>query len=136
MTAKLTGVVRERLEAPTYWHLACLNADGSPQASPMWLDLRGESILINTAKSHLKYKNLARRPLVAMSNNDATDNPFDHIQIRGRVVEIIEGEQAEGDIDDLCQKYTGESPYPWRAPGEQRVSFLIEPTHVRHFSPS
>ena len=36
----------------------------------------------------------------------------------------------EADIDSLAQKYIGQSPYPWRSPGEQRVSFLVEPTHV------
>ena len=37
---------------------------------------------------------------------------------------------AERDIDMLAQKYIGQSPYPWRREGEQRVTFLIEPSHV------
>ena len=40
------------------------------------------------------------------------------------------GDQAEADIDSLAQKYIGQSPYPWRSPGEQRISYLVEPTHV------
>src|SRR3954470_19505495 len=91
MAAELPDLVRKRLEEPNYWHLACLNVDGSPQASPMWVDLRGDLILLNTAKSHRKYENLKQNPAVALSNNDATENPFDHVQIRGRVVEVIEG---------------------------------------------
>jgi hypothetical protein len=50
--------------------------------------------------------------------------------IQGRVVDEVVGEQAEADIDALAQKYLGEERYPWRSPGEQRVTFLVEPTHV------
>jgi len=136
MAAELPDLVRERLAAPTYWHLACLNPDGTPQASPMWVDLREGLILLNTAKSHRKYENLKRNPAVALSNNDATENPFDHVQIRGRVVEVIEGRQAEDDIDALARKYIpGAERYEFRAPDEERVSFLVEPTHVRHYVP-
>ena len=45
------------------------------------------------------------------------------------------GDEAEADIDSLAQKYLGQSPYPWRKEGEQRVSFVIEPTHVYHQDP-
>jgi hypothetical protein len=45
-------------------------------------------------------------------------------------VDSITGDQAEKDIDDLAQKYIGQTPYPWRQPGEQRVTFVIEPEHV------
>jgi PPOX class probable F420-dependent enzyme len=136
MATELSDVVRERLEAPNYWHLACLNPDGSPQASPMWVDLRDGKILLNTAKSHRKYANLKGNPNVALSNNDATENPFDHVQIRGRVVEVIEGQDAEDDIDSLARKYIpGAERYDFRAPDEERVTFLVEPTHVRHYVP-
>ena len=35
----------------------------------------------------------------------------------------------------LAEKYLGQTPYPWRKEGEQRVSFVIEPTHVYHQDP-
>ncbi|HEY7044045.1 MAG TPA: pyridoxamine 5'-phosphate oxidase family protein [Nocardioidaceae bacterium] len=136
MAAELPELVRQRLQEPTYWHLACIDTDGRPQASPMWVDLRDDRILINTAKSHRKYASLKENLDVGLSNNDATDNPFDHVQIRGRVVSVVEGQEAEDDIDDLARKYIpGAERYDWRAPGEERVTFLIEPTHVRHYRP-
>src|SRR3954468_17198725 len=114
MATVLPDIVRERLAEPHYWHLACLNTDGTPQASPMWVDLRGDRILLNTAKSHKKYRNLTENPSVALSNNDATDNPFDHVQVRGRVADVIEGQQAEDDIDALARKYIpGAKEYEW-----------------------
>jgi PPOX class probable F420-dependent enzyme len=136
MASELPDLVRQRLQAPNYWHLACIDTNGTPQASPMWVDLRGDQIILNTAKSHRKYESLKQNPAVALSNNDATDNPFDHVQIRGRVVSVVEGQEAEDDIDALASKYIpGAERYDWRAPGEERATFVIEPTHVRHFSP-
>ena len=133
MARDLDETVRERLAAPTYWHLATINKDGAPQSSPVWLDLRDDHIIVNTATRHLKYANMRRDPNVALSNM-ATDNPFDHVQIRGRVVDVIEGEQAESDIDAMARKYTG-NDYLFREPDEKRATFVIEPTFVRHFVP-
>lgn len=134
MTAELNDIVRKRLEGPEYWHLATISDDGSPSSSPMWLDLRDGKILINTAAAHAKNSSLRSNPTVALSHI-AADNPFDHVQIRGKVVEVIEGDAADRDINGLTKKYTGQDEYGWRAPGETRVTFLIEPTYVRHFVP-
>ena len=43
--------------------------------------------------------------------------------IRGRVVEIREGDEAVADIDRLGKKYRGWDRYPL-GEGEQRVSYL------------
>ena len=134
MAVELNDIVRKRLEGAEYWHLATISADGSPNSSPMWLDLREGKILINTAAAHAKNSSLRKNPNIALSHT-AADNPFDHVQIRGKVVEVIDGGTAEQDIDALTKKYTGQDEYGWRAPGETRVTFLIEPTYVRHFVP-
>ena len=42
----------------------------------------------------------------------------------------ISGAAWTADIDSLAKKYIGQDVYPWRAPGEQRISFLVDPTHV------
>ncbi len=47
-------------------------------------------------------------------------------QVRGRVVERLDGDAAWEVIDRLAQKYTGH-PYPLRS---DRVVFLIEPEHA------
>jgi PPOX class probable F420-dependent enzyme len=131
MAAELTGKIRQALEEPQFWHLATLNPDGSPQATTVWIDLRGDRILVNTALGRKKPRNLARDPRVALSWNDPHD-PQHAISIQGRVVESYEGDPAEADIDALAKKYIGEDVYPWRTPGMKRISYLIEPTHVFH----
>jgi PPOX class probable F420-dependent enzyme len=123
--------VRERLEAPVFWHLATLNEDGAPQVTPMWVDVEGDVVVFNTAVGRVKEENLRRDPRVSLSSIDA-DNPYDRIEIRGRVVEFVEGDEADASMNRLSKKYTGIDPYPWRVPGERRVIMRVEPTRVRH----
>jgi PPOX class probable F420-dependent enzyme len=134
MSVELAGEVREKFEEPNFWHLATINPDGSPQTTVVWAHTRDGRILVNTALNRIKPRNIRHDPRVAISVYYA-ENPYANIQIQGRVVETITGEQAENDIDMLSEKYTGQTPYPWRGEGEQRVSFLIEPTRVFHRPP-
>jgi PPOX class probable F420-dependent enzyme len=125
--AELPDEVREAIEAPNFWHLATVNPDGSPQSTTVWVHTRDGKIIVNTALGRKKPRNLEREPRVALSWDNGQ---YKSVSIQGRVVDSITGDQAEKDIDDLAQKYIGQTPYPWRQPGEQRVTFVIEPEHV------
>jgi PPOX class probable F420-dependent enzyme len=127
--AELPDSVRETVEGKNFWHVATVNPDGSPQVTPMWVMARDGHIVLNTALGRRKARNLEQDPRVALSLTDP-DNVYKSLQIQGRVVETITGDQAEADIDTLSEKYTGQTPYPWRSPGEQRVTFLVEPIKV------
>ncbi|MBB6076996.1 PPOX class F420-dependent oxidoreductase [Streptomyces paradoxus] len=122
--------MRERLLAPNFWHLATVGADGAPQVSPMWADIEGEYVMVNTSMGRVKEENLRRNPYVSLSHHDPA-NPYDRAEIRGKVVRFVEGEAAERSMDRLARKYLGEDRYPWLLPGERRVMLLIEPTRVR-----
>jgi len=128
---KLPDAVRKKLEAPSFWHVATLNADGSPQVTPMWVDVEGDHVIFNTAVGRVKEENLRRDPRVSLSHID-TENPYDRVEIRGRVVEFIEGDEAWSCMDRLAKKYLGVDVYPWRIPGERRVIMRVAPTRVRH----
>ena len=128
---KLDEEVRGRVEAPNFWHLATLNRDGSPHVTPMWVDLEGDFVMFNTAIGRAKVENLRRDPRVSLSHIDA-ENPYDRVEIRGRVVQFVEGDEAERCMDRLAKKYVGLDVYPWRMPGEWRIMLLVEPTRVRH----
>ena len=78
-----------------------------------------------------KPRNIERNPHVALSWVDP-ENGYHCASIQGKVVDSYTGDQAEADIDSLAEKYLGETPYPWRQPGEQRVTYVVEPTHVYH----
>lgn len=116
-------------DTKAFAHLATIMADGSPQITPVWFDYDGAHVIINSAKGRVKDANLRRNPEVALAISDPS-NPYRYLQIRGRVVEITE-EGAEAMIDRLCYKYTGQEVYPWRRPGEQRVTYKIAPEKVQ-----
>ncbi|HXV32821.1 MAG TPA: PPOX class F420-dependent oxidoreductase [Gaiellaceae bacterium] len=127
--AELSDRARRIIEAPNLAFLAEVMEDGSPHVSPVWIALENGYITFNTAVGRLKDRNMRRDPRVAISIAER-DDFYDKIDIRGRVVAIVEGEEAERQIDELAKKYIGRDTYPWRRPGEARVKVLVEPLVV------
>jgi PPOX class probable F420-dependent enzyme len=127
--AELDANVRSKIEGPNLAFLADVMEDGSPHVSPVWIALENGYLTFNTAVGRVKEKNMRRDPRVAISVADK-DNFFDKVDIRGRVVEMIEGEEADRQIDQLAKKYLGEDEYPWRSPAETRVKVLVLPLVV------
>ncbi|MEU2242630.1 PPOX class F420-dependent oxidoreductase [Streptomyces sp. NPDC018338] len=130
MTELLPPDIRERIEAPHLWYVATVDADGAPHVSPMWVGLDGDLVFFNTAVGRIKERNLRRDPRVSLSQADRAD-PFDRVQIRGRVVRFVEGAEADRNMDLLAAKYLGTDRYAWGIPGERRVVALVEPTRIR-----
>jgi PPOX class probable F420-dependent enzyme len=129
MTAALTDRARELLTGTNFAFIADLMGDGWPHVTPVWIDLDGDLILVNTAKGRHKEANIRRDGRVAISISPDGE-PYEHVDIRGRVVEIREGEAAVADINRLGKKYRDWDAYPL-GEGEERVSFLIEPVSVK-----
>jgi PPOX class probable F420-dependent enzyme len=115
-------------EKKAFANLATLNADGSPQVTPVWVDFDGTHVLVNTAKGRVKTKNLEREPRVALSIADP-ENPYRYLGIQGRVAQMTES-GADAHIDKMAKKYMGKDTYPFRTPGEQRVIVKIAPDKV------
>jgi len=110
-------------------NLATINADGTPQVTPVWFDWDGRHLRINSAKGRVKDKNLRRTPSVALSIQDP-DNPYRYVQIRGRVTSVTET-GADAHIDALAKKYLGQDRYPYRKADEVRVTYVIAPDRVQ-----
>ena len=113
------------LTRPAMAHLATLMPDGSPQVTPVWVDMQGDLVRVNSAKGRRKDKNMRRDARVALSMCDP-DNAYRYLEIRGRVVEITE-QGADGVIDALAKKYLDLDVYPHHTDSETRVTYLIEP---------
>jgi len=109
-------------------HLATVNADGTPQVTPVWVDHDGAHILVNSARGRRKDRNMERNPAVALSIQDP-DNAYRYLEVRGRVDEITE-EGADQHIDKMAKKYLGVDKYPGRQPGEVRVLYKIKPERI------
>jgi len=128
MSVKLSDAVKKLFEEPNFPHLATIMPDGSPQVTPVWAEMDGENISVNTSEGRAKPRNVRRDPRVAISVH-RQDNPYSSAFIRGRVVEV-RTEGAEEQIHRLAKKYMGQDRYPALQPGEQRLTFVIEPDHV------
>ena len=128
MPGTLSPEVKQLIDRSNFAHLATLMPDGSPQSVPVWVGREGDRIVICTAETSLKGKNTRRDPRVALSVVDF-DNPYEEVQIRGRVAE----RRADLDLkvlDPISHKYTGK-PFPFRTP-EGRVALIIEAEKVRY----
>lgn len=107
--------------------LATSMPDGSPQVTPVWFDVEGDLVRINTARGRVKDRNMSDRPHVSLAIVDPGD-PYRYLQIRGAVAEVTE-EGARAHIDRLASKYRGTPTYEWYR-GETRVIFRIRPKSV------
>ena len=127
--ADLSAKAKALIDEPNLAFLATLNADGSPHLTPVWIDREDGTVLVNTAEGRTKDRNMRRDGRVAISIVDREDD-YRKVDVRGRVVDVVEGDDAERHIDKLARKYVGEETYPWRKPTERRVVFKIRPDRV------
>ena len=128
MADVLSPKARELIERPVLASLATLNRDGSPQISPLWIDLDGDNVVFNTAQHRVKARNMQREPRVAATVIDP-DDAYNVVAFRGTVIEITT-EGADAHIDWLAHKYLGVDSYPNRRPGEVRIRVVVRPDHI------
>lgn len=121
--ADLPDDVRGVMAGRSFAHLATILPDGAPHSVPVWMDVRDDGRLVMfTQTGSRKARNIERDGRVAVSAVDEHD-PYRQCDIRGRVVERIEGDDALAVADALAVKYTGD-PFPWRSPAT--VVYVIE----------
>jgi len=120
--------VKQLLRKKVFAHLATVMPDGGPQVSPVWVDVDGDTILVNSAEGRLKDTNVRKDKRVALSVTDP-DNPYNSVMIRGRVVDIT-NDGADAHIDKMAGKYLGKDKYPFRSPDEKRVIYKIRADRV------
>jgi len=119
--------VRELFAGRNYAHLATIGPKG-PTSVPIWIDVEGDRLVMFTQSGSRKATNMANDPRVALSIVDR-DDPYRQADVRGRVVERLDGDAAMAAMDRLSQKYIGR-PFPMRNP--ETVAFLIEVDATRH----
>lgn len=110
-------------KGPNYAVLTTLFKNGSPQTQVMWVDADEEHILINTEIHRVKYKNIKNDPRVTVMIW-MHDDPFKFVEVRGKVIGEITGEEAEKNINDLSEKYWNK-PYPFEIQTERIVLKIL-----------
>jgi PPOX class probable F420-dependent enzyme len=125
MSQAIPDKYRDLFTKRAFASLGTMMPDGTPQVTPVWVDLDGDLVVVNTAKGRQKDRNMRRDPHVALAIIDP-ENPYRYLEIRGRVAEISE-DGADAHIDKMAKKYLGADKYPYRQSGEVRVMFKIRP---------
>ena len=109
-------------------HVASIGPDGGPYVSPVWVELDGDDIVLNTALGRMKARNLASDPRVAVSLTDPDDDEVCVI-VMGTVVGFTT-KGADEVIDRLAAKYTGSATFLDRKEGQVRVTVTIRPDRI------
>ena len=121
--------VQALLQPKNHAVVSTLNEDGSVHSTVVWQDEVDGRLAINSAVGRKWPTNLERDPTITVLVYDES-NPYDYVEVRGTATSRLEG--ARDHIDRLAKKYLGADVYPYHQEGEQRVTYLVEPTLVRH----
>ena len=97
------------------------------RVTPVWVDVDGDTILVNTLEHRLKARNVRRDTRVAISVHDP-DTPGVALIVRGSAG--LTGEGAREHADKLAKKYLDEDVYSYHQPGDVRVLIRIQPERV------
>jgi PPOX class probable F420-dependent enzyme len=128
MADTLSPKARELIARPVLASLATLNPDGSPQITPLWIDLDGDNVVFNTAEGRVKARNLEQDARVGVSVIDP-DDPYNVVALRGTVTGVTT-DGADAHIDALAKKYLGVDSYPMRREGEVRIRVTVRTDRI------
>jgi PPOX class probable F420-dependent enzyme len=112
---RLNAAARALIESGRLAHLVTLNADGSAQASGIWVGLDGDQLVSGHLQpQQLKMRNMARDPRVVLSIETAerAANGFTQYLVLHCEVRLTDGGAPEL-LHDLAQIYIGPgTPFP------------------------
>jgi PPOX class probable F420-dependent enzyme len=98
---QLSDDVQTFLEEPRFAVLATVNANGSPQQTVMWYELRGDTIVMNTKRGRKKDRNLVRDPRASLCIEDG----FRYVTLEGSIEFVDDPATAQADIAVLARRY-------------------------------
>jgi PPOX class probable F420-dependent enzyme len=122
LTRPLTDAERSFLEQPFVGTVTDLRPDGSPHSTVVWVDVDDGGVSFNTAHGRAKPRYIDGDPRVSLTVVDP-DDPYRWLSLDGTAELVDEG--ADDQIDRLAKKYIDRDSYPFRAPGERRVTVRI-----------
>jgi len=127
MTALTDTDVQALLSAPNCAVLSTQNGNGSILSTVVWIAYEDGELFVNSSVGRRWPTNLGhdQHATVVVMN---PENPFSFLEVRGTVTSSVE--RGLDDINRLSHKYLGRD-YPWLKDGEQRITFVLEPTRVR-----
>ena len=128
----LPDSARALLRTKAYAHVVTRYPSGDPQMTMVWAHERDGRLVFSTAEGRIKTRNLRADPRVVVSVQ-SPDDPQQYLLVHGTATLQTDG--ADELIDELAQKFLGEERYPWRQPGEERVTVVVEAERVSGAGP-
>jgi PPOX class probable F420-dependent enzyme len=128
VSVPLDPEVRELATGRNFATLTTLFEDGRPQTQVMWVDADGDHLLINTEVHRAKFRNVERDPRVAVTIWQL-DDPYTFVEVRGRVTEVVRGQEARDHIDACSLRYMG-TPYDGSQIASERAILRIAPDRI------
>ena len=98
---ELRSDVRAFLDEPRFGVLATINADGSPQQTVMWYQVRGDTVMMNTRRGRKKDRNLLRDARASLCIEDGQR----YVTLDGTIAMFEDQEIAHADIAALARRY-------------------------------
>ena len=127
----IEGRAAELLGGKNHAVVSTLRKDGSVHNAVVWVGVEDGNATVNSAVGRAWPNNLERDPRITLMVYDP-ENPYEYVEIRGRVSDGDTSQEADDHIDRLAKKYLDKDTYPFRQEGEQRVKYTIEAERVRH----
>lgn len=132
MSNRTDPPVQELLDKPNHAVVSTLNEDGTVHSTVVWQEVVDGQLSFNSSVGRHWPNNLERDPRVTVLVY-AEGNPYEYVEIRGTATSTLDG--ADAQIDRLAKKYLDQDTYPYRQPGEQRVTFTVTTDRVRYAAP-
>lgn len=127
----IEGQAAKLLEGTNHAVITTLDENGNPHSAVIWVGVEDGKPTINSALGRKWPTNVQNDPRVSLLVYDQA-NPYEYVEVRGRVSEPDTSQEADDHIDRLAKKYLDKDSYPFRTEDEQRVKFTVEPETVRH----
>lgn len=127
---ELSSKVRAFLDERRFASLATIDADGSPQQTVMWYELRDGHVMMNTKRGRKKDKNLVRDRRASICVEDG----YRFVTIAGNVELVEDQKTAQADIRALAARYDGEKSAEEAVARqfgkEERITVILSIDHV------
>jgi PPOX class probable F420-dependent enzyme len=126
----LSDAVRDFLNERRFAVLATANPDGTIQQSVMWYLLEGDTIVMNTAKGRVKFRNMDRSNRISL----CVEEGLRYVTLTGKVSFNDDQEVAQADIQRIGRRYDTEEEVReahetnWKH--QQRVTLTMPIDHV------
>ena len=116
--------------------IATIREDGSPHATPVWIDYDGENVLVNSAYGRTKVTNIERDPRATVTVLPAADQQGGYVMVSGpaKIVEegtnVLVGTDPERILDEAEKILRGHGkagsrPQLWDGRAAERIVEIL-----------